>query len=80
MAAVPEMLKSGLLVVLKVTSLKMAIKHCICMVCSDWRNWTVAFLPRYNSETLQNRVNNIFLPLSGGNNENLSWKRKSGFA
>lgn len=38
MAAVPEMLKSGLLVVLKVTSLKMAIKHCICVVCSDWRN------------------------------------------
>lgn len=79
MAEIPEMFKSGLLLILKGASLKWPINTVFAFVCSDQRNWTAAFLSRYNSETLQRRVNNIFLPLSGGNNENLSWKRNSEF-
>lgn len=58
----------------------MAIKHCVPLIYSDWRNWTTVFLPKCNSETLQGKVNNIFLPLSGGNNKNLNWKISPGFA
>lgn len=79
MAEIPEMVKSELLLILKVDSPKWPLDTVV-VVCSDWRNWAAAFLPRYNSETLQSRVNDIFFPLSGGNNENLSWKRNSGCA
>lgn len=50
------------------------------MIYSDWRNWTTVFLPKCNSETPQGKVSNIFLPSSGGNNENLNWKISPGFA
>lgn len=31
---------------------KMAFKHYVRMIYSDWSNWTTAFLPKCNSEIL----------------------------
>lgn len=74
MPEIPGMFKSGLLQILKVASLKWPINTMFTWFAVTRKTGLLLF--RYNSEILQRRINNIFLPLSGGNNEKSELEEK----